>query len=35
MLHDRIEPGVQALFVEINPGMRSDAIGHHFAGTFG
>jgi double-stranded uracil-DNA glycosylase len=32
MLRDRIEPGVRALFVGINPGMRSDAIGHHFAG---
>jgi double-stranded uracil-DNA glycosylase len=32
MLRDRIEPGVQALFVGINPGMRSEAIGHHFAG---
>jgi double-stranded uracil-DNA glycosylase len=32
MLRDRIEPGVKALFVGINPGMRSEAIGHHFAG---
>jgi double-stranded uracil-DNA glycosylase len=32
MLRDRIEPGVQALFVGINPGMRSEAVGHHFAG---
>jgi double-stranded uracil-DNA glycosylase len=32
MLRDRIEPGVRALFVGINPGMRSEAIGHHFAG---
>ena len=32
MLRDRIEPGVRVLFVGINPGMRSDAIGHHFAG---
>ena len=32
MLRDRIEPGVRALFVGINPGMRSDAISHHFAG---
>lgn len=32
MLRDRIEPGVKALFVGINPGMRSQAIGHHFAG---
>ena len=32
MLRDRIEPGVRALFVGINPGMRSEAIDHHFAG---
>jgi TDG/mug DNA glycosylase family protein len=32
MLRDRIEPGLKALFVGINPGMRSEAIGHHFAG---
>jgi TDG/mug DNA glycosylase family protein len=32
MLRDRIEPGVRALFVGINPGMRSEAINHHFAG---
>jgi TDG/mug DNA glycosylase family protein len=32
MLRDRIEPGVKALFVGINPGMRSEAINHHFAG---
>jgi TDG/mug DNA glycosylase family protein len=32
MLRDRIKPGVRVLFVGINPGMRSDAIGHHFAG---
>lgn len=32
MLRDRIEPGVRILFVGINPGMRSEAIGHHFAG---
>ena len=25
-------PGVRVLFVGINPGMRSAAIGHHFAG---
>lgn len=29
---DRIAPGVRVLFVGINPGMRSAAIGHHFAG---
>src|ERR1043166_518360 len=32
MLRDRIHPGVRILFVGINPGMRSEAIGHHFAG---
>jgi TDG/mug DNA glycosylase family protein len=32
MLKDRIKPGVRILFVGINPGMRSEAIGHHFAG---
>jgi len=32
MLRDRIKPGVRILFVGINPGMRSEAIGHHFAG---
>jgi TDG/mug DNA glycosylase family protein len=32
MLRDRIEPGVRVLFVGINPGIRSEAIGHHFAG---
>jgi TDG/mug DNA glycosylase family protein len=32
MLRDRIKPGVRVLFVGINPGMRSEAIGHHFAG---
>jgi TDG/mug DNA glycosylase family protein len=31
-LADRLEPGIRALFVGINPGMRSAAIGHHFAG---
>ena len=31
-LRDRIGPGVRVLFVGINPGMRSEAIGHHFAG---
>ena len=31
-LPDRIRPGVQVLFVGINPGLRSAAIGHHFAG---
>ncbi len=32
MLRDRVRPPVRVLFVGINPGMRSDAIGHHFAG---
>jgi double-stranded uracil-DNA glycosylase len=31
-LRDRVGPGVKVLFVGINPGMRSEAIGHHFAG---
>jgi double-stranded uracil-DNA glycosylase len=32
ILRDRIGPGVRVLFVGINPGIRSAAIGHHFAG---
>ena len=32
MLRDRCRPGVDILFVGINPGIRSAAIGHHFAG---
>jgi double-stranded uracil-DNA glycosylase len=31
-LPDRIRPGVRILFVGINPGLRSAATGHHFAG---
>ncbi|MEW6321609.1 MAG: mismatch-specific DNA-glycosylase [Acidobacteriota bacterium] len=31
-LRDRIRPGVRVLFVGINPGLRSAATGHHFAG---
>lgn len=31
-LRDRIAPGVRVLFVGINPGLRSEAIDHHFAG---
>ena len=31
-LRDRIRPGVRVLFVGINPGLRSEATGHHFAG---
>jgi TDG/mug DNA glycosylase family protein len=32
MLGDRVRRGVNVLFVGINPGIRSAAIGHHFAG---
>jgi TDG/mug DNA glycosylase family protein len=31
-LKDRVRPGVRVLLVGINPGIRSAAIGHHFAG---
>ena len=31
-LRDRVRPPVRVLFVGINPGMRSAALGHHFAG---
>ena len=31
-LSDRVRPPVKVLFVGINPGIRSAAIGHHFAG---
>ena len=31
-LTDHIKPGVRILFVGINPGIRSAATGHHFAG---
>jgi TDG/mug DNA glycosylase family protein len=31
-LPDRVRPPVRILFVGINPGIRSAAIGHHFAG---
>jgi TDG/mug DNA glycosylase family protein len=31
-LTDHIKPGVRILFVGINPGLRSAATGHHFAG---
>lgn len=31
-LSDRVQPGVRVLFVGINPGVRSAAINHHFAG---
>ncbi|HKT36188.1 MAG TPA: mismatch-specific DNA-glycosylase [Nitrospira sp.] len=32
-LPDYVQPGVRILFVGINPGLRSAALGHHFAGT--
>ena len=32
VLRDCIKPGVRVLFVGINPGIRTAAIGHHFAG---
>jgi TDG/mug DNA glycosylase family protein len=32
VLRDCVRPPVHILFVGINPGMRSDATGHHFAG---
>jgi TDG/mug DNA glycosylase family protein len=32
VLRDRVRPPVKVLFVGINPGLRSAAIGHHFAG---
>jgi TDG/mug DNA glycosylase family protein len=32
MLRDRVRPPVRVLLVGINPGVRSAAIGHHFAG---
>ncbi len=31
-LPDYIRPGLRILFVGINPGLRSAAVGHHFAG---
>jgi TDG/mug DNA glycosylase family protein len=31
-LRDRVKPPVRLLLVGINPGIRSEAIGHHFAG---
>ena len=31
-LRDVVRPGVRVLFVGINPGLRSAAVGHHFAG---
>ena len=32
-LLDRLCPGARILFVGINPGLRSAAVGHHFAGA--
>src|SRR5438876_5059994 len=32
MLRDCVRPNTRVLFVGINPGVRSAAIGHHFAG---
>jgi double-stranded uracil-DNA glycosylase len=32
ILRDRVGSATQVLFVGINPGMRSAALGHHFAG---
>ena len=31
-LRDRVAPGLRVLFVGINPGLRSAALDHHFAG---
>lgn len=31
-LSDYLQPGLHVLFVGINPGLRSAAVGHHFAG---
>ncbi|HKT81630.1 MAG TPA: uracil-DNA glycosylase family protein, partial [Vicinamibacterales bacterium] len=32
LLRDRVASPMRVLFVGINPGVRSAAIGHHFAG---
>lgn len=32
VLQDHLRPGLRVLFVGINPGLRSAAVGHHFAG---
>ncbi len=32
LLKDQVAPGLRALLVGINPGIRSATIGHHFAG---
>src|SRR5512132_675953 len=31
-LPDYLQPGLHVLFVGINPGLRSAALGHHYAG---
>ncbi|UCE01358.1 MAG: mismatch-specific DNA-glycosylase, partial [Candidatus Latescibacterota bacterium] len=31
-LPDHVQPGLRLLFVGINPGLRSAATGHHYAG---
>jgi double-stranded uracil-DNA glycosylase len=31
-LPDYLRPGLRVLFVGVNPGLRSAAVGHHFAG---
>src|SRR5215831_18933265 len=31
-LSDYLQPGLKVLFVGINPGLKSAAVGHHFAG---
>ncbi len=31
-LRDHLRPGLHVIFVGINPGLRSAAVGHHFAG---
>lgn len=31
-LPDRLKPGIRLLLVGINPGLRSAALGHHYAG---
>lgn len=31
-LRDHLRPGLRIVFVGINPGLRSAAVGHHFAG---
>jgi G:T/U-mismatch repair DNA glycosylase len=33
ILRDSVRQPVRVLFVGINPGIRSAAIGHHFAGS--